>query len=173
MTRSMFDPSDSLQEGSRYTLPDASNISHMPDEYKNPPSEQVTGTVDFQPPPERPLVRVSTKMGGKLVVVEINGKPHMSDYQKISPVVGDAVKKVGKIRLLVLMHNFHGSEAMALWEEIKLDVSHFNQIERLAIAGDATGEKWMATFAKPFTMATVRYFPADKRVEAWGWVASA
>jgi hypothetical protein len=42
-----------------------------------------------------------------------------------------------------------------LWEDIKFDVKHFNDIERLAITGENKWEKGMAAFCKPFTTAKV------------------
>jgi phosphoketolase len=40
---------------------------------------------------------------------------------------------------------FHGWEAGALWDEIKLDIRHFADIERLAVVGDKKWEHGMVT----------------------------
>ena len=42
----------------------------------------------------------------------------------------------GKIRVLFQMDDFHGWNATALWEDIKLDYKHFSDIERIAMVGD-------------------------------------
>jgi hypothetical protein len=102
---------------------------------------------------------------------EANNLESMSDYQHLVPTVEDAVRKNGKVRMLVQMHDFHGWDAGALWQDIKFDVKHFNHIQRLAIVGETTWEKWMAMFCKPFTTAKVRYFPVERSAEARTWVS--
>ena len=174
MTRSIFDSTSGSAErsGSAFTPPDADQISQLPEHYTNPRSAVETGQVDFQPPPEMPAIDVSTENDGKLVVIQMTGKVHKEDYRHFVPVVEDAIQKHGKVRLLVQMHNFHGWDAGALWHDVKFDAKHFNHIERLAIIGETTWEKWMAMFCKPFTTATIRYFPSEQAAEARAWITA-
>ena len=173
MTRSIFDPTGGHAErsGTRFTPPDA--ISNLPEEIINPTADETTGTVDFQPPPERSAIEVSTENGGKLLVIRITGKLHTSDYHHFVPIVEKAVQDHGKIRMLVQMHNFHGWDAGGLWQDVKFDAKHFHDIERLAIVGETTWEKWMAAFCKPFTTASIRYFPSEQTDAAREWIAQA
>ena len=109
--------------------------------------------------------------GGKLLEVRLTGKLVKEDYGHFVPAVERLVKQHGKIRMLVEMHDFHGWTACALLEDIKFDVQHFSDIERLAIIGETQWEKGMATFCKPFTTAKVRYFDHTKSTEARAWIA--
>jgi hypothetical protein len=108
---------------------------------------------------------------GKLLEVHLTGKLGKEDYEKFLPTVERLVKQHGKIRMLVELHDFHGWTAGALWEDIKFDAKHFNNIERLAVVGETKWEKGMATFCKPFTTAKVRYFDSAKAAEAQAWLA--
>ena len=72
------------------------------------------------------------------------------------------VRKHGKLCVLFDMTGFHGWEAAALWEDIKFDIKHFADIERLAMVGEKKWQQGMATFCKPFTKATIRYFVTPK-----------
>lgn len=175
MTRSIFDPSNGgvERDGSSFTLPDAEQASHLPEIFKNPPSAEVTGDIDFTPPPPEPAVAVSSENDGKLLLIRLTGKLHKGDYQQFVPIVEKAVETHGKIRMLVQMHMFHGWDAGALWEDVKFDVKHFNDLERLAIVGESTWEKWMVTFCKPFTTATIRFFPSGQEAEARAWITAA
>ena len=56
------------------------------------------------------------------------------------------------------MMDFHGWEGIALWDEVKFDVKHARDLERLAVVGDAKWEKLMSTVARLFTSAETRYF---------------
>jgi hypothetical protein len=54
------------------------------------------------------------------------------------------------------MTDFHDWKAGALWQDIKFDLKHCTDIERLAMVGDKTWEKGMSVFCKPFTTAPRR-----------------
>ena len=58
----------------------------------------------------------------------------------------------------------------ALWEDIKFDVKHFRDIERLAMVGDSKWEAGMAVFCKPFTSAKIKYFDVSKVDDAREWI---
>ena len=91
-------------------------------------------------------------------------------YEEFVPAVDAQIKESGKLRILFVMKDFHGWTAGALWEDIKFDMAHWRDIERLAIVGESKWEEGMATFCKPFTMAKVKYFDQDKIDEARTWV---
>jgi hypothetical protein len=173
MTRSIFDPTgDPERSGSPFTPPDADQISQLPDEFTTPPTSPSAGNVDFQPPAEESGIRVSSDQDGKLLTIHMTGRLHKADYAHFVPKVDQAIAKHGKVRMLVIMRNFHGWDAGALWEDTKFDVKHFNHLERVAIVGEKTWEKWMAMFCKPFTTAKIQYFSAAHVAAAREWVAA-
>ena len=110
---------------------------------------------------------------GKVVTVGLSGKLHKSDYAQFVPEVERLIRQHGKLRMLMDMHDFHGWDAGALWEDIKFDAKHFRDIERLAMVGETRWEKAMAGFCKPFTSAKIRYFDRDHADEARLWLAEA
>jgi hypothetical protein len=67
----------------------------------------------------------------------------------------------------MVMRDFHGWDAPALWEDIKWDAKHFNQVERVAMVGDKKWQEWMAAFCRPFTTGKVRYFDRNLTARAW------
>ncbi len=103
--------------------------------------------------------------------VRVSDKLTKDDYATFAPQLEKYVEQHGPLRVLLQTDDFHGWEASALWEDIKFNVRHFNDIERLAIVGEKKWEKGMATFCKPFTTASIRYFPPDQLEEARNWVA--
>lgn len=109
--------------------------------------------------------------GHQYLVVRVSDKLSKEDYAQFVPEVERLIKEEGKIRLLFEMQDFHGWEAGALWEDIKFDLKHFADIERLAIVGEKKWEEWMATFCKPFTRAEIRYFDQSQADEARNWLA--
>ena len=117
-------------------------------------------------------VKLNEKNEGKLLEVQLTGKLEKEDYTHFVPTVEKLVKEHGKIRMLVTLLDFHGWTAGALWEDIKFDAKHFNDIERLALVGEKRWEKDMAIFCKPFTTAKIRYFDFLAESEARTWLES-
>lgn len=175
MSRSIFDPAGGEPErsGSTFTPPDAEQISHLPEEFTQPKPSLVTGNVGFQSMAEPSAIEILEENDGKLLVVKMTGKVRKEDYRHFVPAVDKAVARHGKVRMLVEMHNFHGWTPGALWEDVKFDARHFRSLERLALVGEKTWEKWMAIICKPFTTATIKYFPREQEAEARAWVTAA
>ncbi|TWU21440.1 hypothetical protein Pla52o_36250 [Novipirellula galeiformis] len=108
---------------------------------------------------------------GKYLEIQISGKLDKEAYELFVPSVERQIEECGKIRILFAMHDFHGWDAGAMWEDIKFDVKHFNDIERLAIVGEKKWERGMAVFCKPFTTAKIRYFDVSEIDQARQWLA--
>lgn len=110
---------------------------------------------------------------GRVLEVELHGKLQRSDFDRVGPQVDRLIRKFGKIRILVAMRDFEGWDVGALWEDLKWEARHFNDVERLAIVGEESWQKWMAGFCKPFTTADIRYFSFAQLDEAHEWLGEA
>src|SRR5205814_4929400 len=102
---------------------------------------------------------------------KLSGKLHDADYKTFVPAIDAVLAKEGKVRLLAQFHDFSGWDMHALWDDIKFSTTHCTKIERVALVGEKSWEKWMASVCKPFTMAKVKYFEAPQIDAAWAWLA--
>ena len=109
----------------------------------------------------------------QVLAFKMSGKLHDEDYKHFVPLVDEAIAKHGKVRMLAQFHDFHGWDAHALWDDIKFSTTHCTKIERIALVGEKSWEKWMAQVCKPFTMAKIRYFDASQVGDAQAWLAEA
>lgn len=116
-------------------------------------------------------LKLTTRQDGQVLEVQVLGKLTHADYQECVAEFERLLKKHGTLRLLYDLVNFDGWDAAALWDEIKFDVKHFSDIDRLASVGDTTWKKWMIEFYKPFTAATVRYFERDQIEAPRAWLS--
>ncbi len=116
-------------------------------------------------------IQLKEENDGKILNVHVSGKLLKTDYETFVPEFGRLVREHGKLRLLFDMSGFHGWEMAALWEDVKFDVKHFSDIERLAMIGEKKWQHGMATFCKPFTTATIRYFEHADADAARAWLA--
>ena len=115
-------------------------------------------------------IQLNEENDGKILSVHVSGKLAAADYEHFVPEFERLVHQHGKLRVLFDMTGFHGWEAAALWEDIKFDIKHFADIERLAMVGETKWQHGMATFCKPFTTATIRYFDRANAAEARQWL---
>lgn len=109
--------------------------------------------------------------GGETVEVRASGKLTAEDYAHFEPAVDAAIAKAGKVKFLFVMHDFHGWEAGAVWEDIKFATTHCTKISKIAMVGEKAWEKWMSVICKPFTMSSIRYFDAGEEEKARQWLA--
>lgn len=100
----------------------------------------------------------------------LSGKLHDADYKHFVPAVDAAIAEHGTVRLLAELHEFHGWDMHALWDDIKFATVHCTTVDRIAIVGETKWEQWMAKVCKPFTMAKVRYFESADVDSAWKWL---
>jgi hypothetical protein len=115
-------------------------------------------------------VELHEEAAGKVLVIKLTDKLTTEDYEYLIPEVERRIAQHGKLRMLVEMHDFHGWTAGALWQDLKFDLKHFRDIERLALVGEKAWEHGMAVFCKPFTSATIRYFDRSEANQAETWI---
>ena len=95
-----------------------------------------------------------------VVVLRVSGKLTKDDYAIFVPELEQWIVRHGKIRILFDMVDFHGWTVSAAWEDLKLGMKHFSDIERVAMIG------------RPFTRAKVRYFDRADADKAETWISS-
>ena len=118
-------------------------------------------------------IQLNEENGGKVLILHISGKLVKADYGHFVNEFEQLIRQHGKLRVLFDMGDFHGWDAGAAWEDIKFDIKHFADIERLAMVGDKRWQHAMAIFFKPFTKATIRYFDHAEAAEALKWLGEA
>jgi hypothetical protein len=115
-------------------------------------------------------VTLTEKNDGRILEVQVTGKLSHEDYRHLVPAFERLVREHGKLGVLFEMVDFHGWESGALWDDIKFDVKHFSDIERLAMVGDSKWEQGMSVFCRPFTTAAIRYFDRSAIAQARTWL---
>ena len=118
-------------------------------------------------------IQFNEENDGKVLIVHVSGKLVKTDYEHLVPEFERLVRQHGKLRVLISMNDFHGLDVGALWEELKFDIKHFADYERLAVLGDKKWQQAMTTFFKPFTKATIRYFDLADVAVARRWLLEA
>jgi hypothetical protein len=118
-------------------------------------------------------VELEELAAGKVLDIHVSGKLVKDDYKHFVPEVERLIQQHGKIRVLLEMTDFHGWDARGLWEDIKFDLKHFSDVERVAMVGESKWQKGMSQFCRPFTSAKIRYFDRSALDEARQWAEAA
>lgn len=111
---------------------------------------------------------------GRSFGIRLIGKATHDDLLQILPRLEAAIAEFGKIRLMVELRQIAGMEPAAFWEDLKFEMKHLNNVERLAVVGDALWQKWwvrlVQIMVRPFSATEVRYFEYPHSDEAWEWL---
>lgn len=118
-------------------------------------------------------IQLEEENGGKIIVIRVGGKLVKADYKYFVPEFDRLIEKHGKLQVLFDMTDFHGWEISALWEDLKFDLQHLTDIERMAMVGENKWQHAMAKLSKPFTTATIRYFDHTDTTAARQWLSEA
>lgn len=109
--------------------------------------------------------------GGRVLEVTVSGTLAHEEYQQqFIPALERLLQQHGNVNLLFEMTNFHGWQAHAAWDDLKMSVKHISHIPRVAMVGDRQWEKTLTALWKPFTQSEVRYFDRAQAAEARAWV---
>ena len=116
-------------------------------------------------------IELKENVAVRLLVAKVSGKLSAEDYETFEPAVEKLIDSSGKINILFVMHDFHGWELGAVWEDIKFATKHCRDIEKIAMVGDKAWEKWMSIICKPFTLSAIQYFDAAELEAAEQWLS--
>ncbi|MEV6105247.1 STAS/SEC14 domain-containing protein [Streptomyces sp. NPDC051940] len=110
-------------------------------------------------------------MPAGVVGFEASGKLSAEDYRDVVlPALVEAAKS-GEVRFLLVVPDFDGMSAGALWQDLKVGVEHLRAWKRVALVTDV---EWMVRVTHLFgwmTPGELKTFPLAERAEATAWVA--
>lgn len=116
-------------------------------------------------------IELSEENGGRILDVTLIGTLVKEDYGASLAAFRRNVALHGKLRVLLDMTRFHGWDAGGLWEEVKFDLKHLNEMDRLAVIGEKRWQQAITAFAKAMLPAATRYFDASQAAQARDWIA--
>jgi hypothetical protein len=96
-----------------------------------------------------------------------------NDYKSIMiPAVEAIFARCGKVRFLYhLGEDYSGIEAGAMWDDAKLGLKHFADLQRMAVVSDVEWIRWAVTIFGVAMSRHVRVFHNRELTEAKRWVS--
>lgn len=116
------------------------------------------------------MFKITSKPESNVVAVKIGAAVTKEDYDLALPHLEDKIKSHGKVRLYCEIDNVSTITSEAIKEDLKFDIKHLTDFEKVAIIGERGWEKWLTKIGSVFTSAEVRYYEPQQKAEAMKWV---
>lgn len=116
------------------------------------------------------LTEISDLPAG-VIGFEASGKLHAEDYRDVLLPAIQRAAAAGDVRVMIVIPEFHGLSAGALWQDLKMGVEHMRGWKRIALVTDV---EWMVHMTAMFgwmTPGEVKHFPLAERDAAIRWAA--
>jgi len=117
------------------------------------------------------LTEISDLPAG-VIGFEASGKLHAEDYRDVLLPAIQRAAAAGDVRVMIVIPEFHGLSAGALWQDLKMGVEHLRAWKRIALVTDV---EWMIHATHLFgwmTPGDVKVFPIAERDAAAAWAAA-
>jgi hypothetical protein len=103
---------------------------------------------------------------------EVTGKIEAEDYRDVVLPALERAAESGEVRFLIIMPEFHGMSAGALWQDLKIGIEHFRAWKRIAVVTDVDWIQHLTNLFGWMTPGETKTFTLEQRQEAIAWVAA-
>jgi hypothetical protein len=104
-----------------------------------------------------------------LTRIDVSGRLEHSDYERVMPEL-EAMLEHGKARVLLELHDFKGFSPAALIDELKFDIKHRKDFEKVAVVSDSAFQELGIRMVRPFFAGRVKIFDTTERSAAEEWI---
>lgn len=116
------------------------------------------------------MLRILGQTQDNIIATKAIDKLTKSDYAMLLPVLVNRLQTYKKIRWYFEMENFTGWELEAFWQDVKFDIQHADDFEKIAMVGEKKWQERMTDLMKPFSEAEIKFFELEDRKIAFEWI---
>ena len=121
---------------------------------------------------KKKMIKILEESKGNIVATKATGKLTAANYRKLLPFLNQKEREFLKIRWYFEMDNFDSWTPKAGWEDLKFDMKHADQMEKIALVGGKKWEELLTGLMKPFTTAEVKFYDLEQKEHATEWIKS-
>lgn len=108
---------------------------------------------------------------GNILGLKIIGNVTKEDFKILVPEVQALVDQEGSISLLLDMTQFKWEDIHAWGADFNFSRAYRNKINKMAVVGDRTWQKWVTKLVEPFYHSVeARFFDPSDIESAWKWL---
>jgi SpoIIAA-like len=117
------------------------------------------------------MIKALGDMPPGVIGFEAAGKLMAEDFRDVVLPALEEAAAAGEVRFLIVMDSFDGMTGGALWEDLKIGVSHLGAWRRVALVTDIAWMQHMTDLFGWMTPGETKTFPITQRDAAIAWVA--
>jgi SpoIIAA-like len=102
---------------------------------------------------------------------EVAGRIEAEDYRDVVLPALERAAQSGEVRFVIIMPEFHGMSAGAVWQDLKIGIEHLRAWKRIALVTDITWIRDMTSLFGWMTPGEVKTFHLTELDEAVAWAA--
>jgi hypothetical protein len=102
---------------------------------------------------------------------EVAGRIEAEDYRDVVLPALERAAQSGEVRFVIIMPEFHGMSAGAVWQDLKIGVEHLRAWKRIAVVTDVDWIHHLTNLFGWMTPGETKTFSLEQRPEAMAWVA--
>lgn len=110
---------------------------------------------------------------GHVLGFRVAGKLQETDYGTLEMAVDEQLQTVDCLNLLLNLEKLEGIKRGALVEDWKFGRKYHKKINKLAVVGDKSWEKWLTKFSTPLYAQDAKFFSSSEIDNAWAWIEEA
>jgi hypothetical protein len=117
------------------------------------------------------MIKELPDMPEGVIGFEASGKLQAEDYRDVLLPVLERAAKEGEVRVVIVLPNFGGMTASALWQDLKIGIDHLRAWKRIALVTDIEWARHMTSLFGWMTPGQLKTFSVAELEEALKWVA--
>ena len=102
----------------------------------------------------------------------VSGKLESDDYRDVLLPALEAAADSGEVKIVIVMPEFEGFAAGALWQDMKMGVEHWGKWKKIALVTDVEWMKHGVEWFGWMTPGEVKQFDLDELADAIEWAAA-
>ncbi len=104
------------------------------------------------------------------VEIVLTGRVSTEEFDRVAGKIDAFIARHGQIRVLEVVEDFEGMDALAFWHDIKFSLRHLRDFSRLAIVTNPDVHHLWSSLVAPFMHCDVEHFHPGEVEAARDWL---
>ena len=104
------------------------------------------------------------------VEIVLKGRVSTEEFDSVASKLEAFIQRHGQVRVLEIIKNFEGMDAVAFWHDIKFSLRHVNDFSRMAVVCNPDTHHLWSSLVAPFMSCTVENFVPGQEEAARDWL---
>lgn len=118
------------------------------------------------------MIKVLDDMPEGVIGFEASGMLRAEEYRDVLLPVLEAASERSDLRFVVVIPEFKGITGGALWEDLKIGVTHLRKWKRIALVTDIEWMSYLTSLFGWMTPGETKVFRLSERADAVAWAAA-